>query len=345
MGSLVAEAAQHEKIGVVIDGPSGQRFVERLIRSGLAAYAVPRDGLAREALTGQFYLATLDTAPQTDVLAQRGAHICLIPPWPGEMAAIGSTKVGIEVVERRGTVRFSASIVDAGRGDVPAPLKILYRERLIGTLGMTLVESGYGEPLLAALPRTSSLQGYILVSTLQLSITSAQTRFEDVARLLKQVFVWCAAHAEPMASPSHIRAEEAAHDDLGEQFAPIVTLALALTLLQQAALSPHHEATPGSDVADQRSVRNIFDRVCQILGLSIVSPGFDAGWAWLETRAVISPLEDDLAQIQKVALEQLCAVWQLSPRLRRLRQAAVDLRTNEGGIQAKIDEGGAPNGR
>lgn len=341
----MAEAAKHENIGVVMDGPSGQRFVERLIRSGLAAHIVPHDALAREALPGQFYLSTLDIASQTDVLAQRGAHTCLIPPWSGEMAAIGSANIGVEVVERRGAVRFAASIVDVGRGDVLTPFKILYRERLIGTLGMTLVESEYGEPLLATLPRASNLQGYILVSTLQLSITSAQTRFEDVARLLKQVFVWCAAHAEPVASLSHIRSEETVHDDLGERFAPIVTLALALALLQEAALSPHREATPGSDVADRRSVRYIFDRVCQILGLSIESPGFDAGWAWLETRAVVSPLEDDLAQIQKVALEHYCAIWQLSPRLRRLRQAAVNLRTNEGEIQAQIDERGAPNGR
>ena len=322
----MAEAAQHGNIGVVMDGPTGQRLVERLIRCGLAARAVSSTALAREAVAGQFYLGPIGMASDVDTLAHRGVHLCLIPPWPNEMTPIGQSTVGVEAVERRGAVRFAAHFADAAPDQVDplTSLRILYRERLIGTLGEVFAESEHGEPLLATLPRTSNLHGYIVVSSLQLGIASAQTRFEDVARLLDRLLIWCTAQAEPVALLYQQNEGAADYVDPGMQFAPIVMLALALVLPQQAALSAHHEAIRGNDVAYRESVRIVFDRVCRILGLPVESRAFDIGWAWLEAHAVVFSLEGDKTRVSRDALEHYIATWQLGPRLRRLRRIAGD---------------------
>lgn len=302
------QESQQRNIAVVMDGPSGQRLVERLARSGLAVRVVLPDALSAEASAGRFYLAPLGMAPDADALARRGAHLCLIPPWPAEIITIGVSRVGVAPVEQRGVAHFSAAMRDDApdQADSGITLKILYRERLIGNLGTALAESEPGEPLLATLPRASNLHGYVMVSALQLSVASAQTRFDDVARLLTRLQHWCAAHAEP-TPPTGLRNDEPETDDSGEQFAPIVLLALAL-------------AARGSDMAHRETVRNTFGRVCEALGQPVESPAFARGWAWLEAHRVVSHYDGDEAQIQRDALEHYSALWQLAPRLRRMRQ-------------------------
>ena len=155
--------------------------------------------------------------------AQRETGSCLIPPWPAAIATIGATAVGIAAVERRGAVRLSPALADDPPGQVGAltPLKILYREQLLGAFRTVLAESEYGEALLATLPRASNRHGYIVVSSLQLSVASAQTHYEDVARLLEYLLIWCATHAEPAARPYQQQAGDAQGDNTSEQFAPI----------------------------------------------------------------------------------------------------------------------------
>lgn len=307
----MTEAARHEKIGVVVDGPSGQRLVERLTRCGLAARVVLPGALDQEAPAGQFYLAPLGIVPDVEALARRGASLCLIPPWPAETITTGTATVGVAPAEQRGVVRFAAAMgVDIpGQNGALTPLKILYREYLVGAFGTVLAESEQGEPLLATLPRASNLHGYTIVSTLQLSVASAQTRFDDVARLVTQLRDWCARHVEPVAPSQQAPVGEAEHDDSSERYAPIVLLALALVTQRE------------SGAATWERVRETFDRVRQMLGLPAESSAFALGWAWLEAHGVVSRLNGDVAQTQRDALERYIARWQLGPRLRRLRQS------------------------
>lgn len=320
----MVEETQLGSIGVVMDGPSGQRLAERLTRCGLSAHATYPDALEHEALAGQFFLAALSSAPVADALARQGTHLCLMPPWPGETVTIGAATVGVVAVERRSHVRIAAHIDERASGQVGAftPLRILYRERLTGTLGTALAESEYGEPLLATLPRTSNMHGYIIVSSLQLGVASAQTRVEDVARLLKETFAWCTAHAEPIALPQRHTEEEGERDESGERFAPIVLLALALVLPQQSDRAVQGAAALIDDVARRDDVRTMFDRISRMLGLSFEAPAFDMGWAWLEAHMVVSPLEGEVTQAHRDTLQRYCATWQLGSRLRRLRHLA-----------------------
>lgn len=308
-------------IGVVFDAPTADRLAERLGRAGAAAVAVPPESLEATLQPGRLYLAPLSLAEQALGASQRGAHLCLIPPWPLAPIMLGTSTVALAEPVRRGSVRYARALVEAvtpGSSD-DAPLKILYRERLQGELGVVLAESGAGEPLLATLPRASNRNGYLLLTSLQLAVPSAQTRAEDIARLVTRVYQWCATHAEPVpvAASSTSSASAGAgtleEEVLGEEPARILLLALALDQRRTA----HASAVEPSYPVRQAALHADFERLCATLGQSAEEAAFAQGWAWLQAHGVIDAGTEE--RVNVAAIERYVVLWQLGPRLRRLR--------------------------
>ncbi|MGH2503786.1 MAG: hypothetical protein ACRDID_14850, partial [Ktedonobacterales bacterium] len=277
------------------------------------AHAIAPAALACPASAGQLYLAPLSAIATMEAVVQRGAHACLLPPWPVGGVTLGGVTLGVAEVEQRGEAHATATLA-------AQPLTILYRERLFGALGVTLVESGAGEPLLSALPRASNRHGYLLVTTLQLSIASAQTRLDDVAWLIRRLLTWLASHSESASQTALEGQAEADQQRLVGDAAPLVALALAL--LPSEAQRGERSADDAIQDDIQMAARNAFDRVCQALGLAADPELFEAGWGWLAGHGVLRLREGELAQVDAQALERVNAMWQLGPRLRRLRRAA-----------------------
>lgn len=308
-------AAQQRSIGIVMESSTGQRFAERLTRSGAVAHVITPEAFEQAARVGEMYLAPLRLAAPAAAVALRGAHVCLMPPWPMSHLAIGANAVGAVAVEQLSPTRATSALADAleGTTDAPKLMRILYRERLVGALSVPLVESASDEPLLATLPRASNRNGYLFVTTLQLSVASAQTRFDDVTRLVSYLLAWLRSHAEPVAHQSEQHGEVARQEDRAEEFAQIVLLALALAL---AAESP--SATPATIPLER--VRAQFTRVRNFMGIADDSSLFARGWNWLIAHNVASGSGQDDVLVQRDALERYSILWQLGPRLRRLRR-------------------------
>ncbi len=307
-------------IGVVVDGPAMRRFAERLTRAGVVARQVTPDSVT-EAQAGRLYLASAELAALAASLTRQSAHLCLIPPWPTGPTTIGAIPVSVAEAAQRAMARYTSSWVDR-KPTIPAqPLRILYRERLIGEFSTTLVAAEAGEPLLALLPRVSNRHGYLFVATLQLSVASAQTQFEDVRSLVERLVAWCAAHA----APTRVSASEeaAALTAPGEEFAPLVTLSLALLLRGGAqAATDGAAASPSGARATLPlpRLRASFQRVTDALGLASPPTAFDLGWAWLVAHAseAFTTVDAATVAIDPSVVDQYCALWQLGPRLRRL---------------------------
>lgn len=306
----MAEPDQRRRIGVVMDGPAGQRFAERLIRAGVLAQAVAPDVFERQAEAGRFYLASVSLSASACAVIERGAHVCLTPPWPVGVAMLGGSAVGAAQVEQRGAVRYTTAF------DVAATrvLKILYRERLVGALGALLAESEMGEPLLATLPRASNRHGYLIVTTLQLGAASAQTRFDDVARLIDSLAAWCTRHAEPVSQVAP--AGQGDVDERSQAEAPAQVIALALAL---AMSDPAH---PRQATISIERARNDFQQVCHLLGVVAEDVTFESGWGWLAAHGVVSAAEREEGMVNLDMLERYSVMWQLGPRLRRLGRLA-----------------------
>lgn len=314
----MAEEQQRKSVGIVSDGPAGQRFAERLTRAGLLAYAITPDALVEQAQGGQLYLAPLGVNALVEAIVQRGVHACLLPPWPVGAVMLGGSMVRAAEIDQRGAVLTTTALMasathDATHDAKPQPLKILYRERLIGALSVALAETETGEQLLGALPRTSNRHGCLLVTTLQLGVSSAQTRLDDVTWLIERVLAWLADHAEMTsltAAPN--QQDEADQRKLADDYAPIVALALALMLPE---LQPDEHPSRVDDI--QLAARQSFAQVCQALGLAADRAQFEAGWEWLVAHGVAQA--GDPARVDAQELQRVSAMWQLSPRLRRLR--------------------------
>lgn len=311
----MAEAEQRASIGVVLDGPSGQRFADRLARSGVPARVVSREMFERQASAGQVYVAPLSLWMLAQNVARRGAHVVLTPPWPVEALTIGGGAIGGASTEHRGAARYTSAFAAKVRPGASSSLRILYRERLAGSVGVVLVESEVGEPLLATLPRTSNRHAYVTVTTLQVVSSSAQTRFDDVARLIGDLVNWCVEHAEPM--PAH--AEPTRQDDElvgghAEEAAHLVLLALALAAPALRDVASDQIAVP------QERLRRGFDQISHYLGLTSDPTMFAEGWVWLKAHGVVSDGGEIGAVAAWDAIERYSAAWQLGSRIRRLRQ-------------------------
>lgn len=314
----MAGRQQHPSIGIVADSPAGQRFAERLGRQGVQSHAVTSDALAEQAQAGQLFLAPLGSGAAAVAVVQRGGHVCLLPPWPLQPITLGGATVGAVEVEQRGMAHGAFAFGASGASSGAAPderqsFKILYRERLVGELGVALAESEAGEPVLASLPRTSNRHGYLLVTTLQLSVASAQTRLDDVARLITCLLAWLARHDEPVGHTPPERQQESEQRQLASDSAPIVALALSLLLSAQPGLQ--------NSAIQREAAQTAYAQVCQALGQAVDLVLFHAGWAWLEAHGVITPQDGKGSQVDIAALERYGVQWQLGPRLRRLRRA------------------------
>lgn len=317
----MAEAEQREQVGIVMDGPSGQRFAERLTRAGVVAHAVSLGVFEQQAGAGQMYLAPLSLAASAEAATRRGAHVCLMPPWPAGTITVGASSVGAAEVERRGAARCTSALeTSEAAGETSRPLKVLYRERLIGALGTALAESESGEPLLATLPRVSNRYGYVIVTTLQLGAASAQTKFDDVARLVDSLYTWCIRHAEPVTHTIQESQVDADEGSQTEASAHIVLLALALAASDPMSTTPQRDTPPNQPVISAQRAYTDFNQICHILGLAAELPTFDSGWAWLEAHGVLSVAEQGDAVIDMETIARYSVVWQLGPRLRRLRR-------------------------
>lgn len=308
----MAESQQRSRVAIVADSLAGQRFADRLGRAGIRADIVAPTTLTGQAEAGQLFLAPLSAGALAETAVQHGAHVCLLPPWPVGTVTLDGVVVGASEVAQRGLA------VSAPALDIPGAVsakqqayKILYRECLVGAIGVTLVESEAGEPLLVGLQRKSNLHGYLLVTTLQLSITSAQTRVDDVARLIERLLTWLTLHAEPVSHETPVREEQSEHTREAEANAPIVALALMLS-------TTHGDEHASADIIQLEAARSAFDRVCQSLAQAADPALFDAGWGWLAAHGVLWPQADESARIEREALDHYSALWQLGPRLRRL---------------------------
>lgn len=316
----MAEAEQREQIGIVTDSLSGQRFAERLTRAGVVARAVSFEAFEHLAGAGQMYLAPLSLSASAEAVARRGAHVCLAPPWPAVTVTIGGSAIGAVEAEHRGGVRYTSALeTTVAQHGARQSLKILYRERLIGALGTALAESETGEPLLATLPRQSNRHGYITVTTLQLAAASAQTTFDDVAHLLESLYAWCTRYAEPVSHAIQESQFDAGESSQTEASAHIVLLAFALAASNSMSTTSQRDTRANQLVISAQRAYADFNRICGILGLTAKSPAFDRGWAWLEAHGVLSVSGQGNAVIEMEAIARYTALWQLGPRLRRLR--------------------------
>lgn len=317
-----------EPILFIAESESEQRLGERLARLGISLELATSSRLAT-ARQGECYVLTAERAAslQPEAITGAGAHLCVIPPWPTTGLSLKYNTISPVATAQRDPIELDAALaaVLPTSEQTQRRLTIAYREHLSGLAGKALGVSLSGETVLLALPRVSNLDGLLIVTTLLVGQPSAQTVAEDVVKLLQVLAAWMFGHSDKQASQERPEQRAVVFDTEGELQAQIVLLALALHLTENQANTGLTPSMPPSSA----EIRSLADQIAGILGLPMSSASFQVGWQALEALGILFSSGQPSSGGQHPptimvdwakAVERL-DFWQLSPRLRRLRQS------------------------
>ncbi|GEM_PF-3061232 len=321
-----------EPLLFIAESESEQRLGERLARLGIPLELATSSRLTT-ARQGAWYLLTAERATsfQPEAITSTGAHLCVIPPWPTSGLSLKHNSISPAATARRDPIELDAALAAMlpTSERIQRRLTIAYREHLSGLAGKTLGVSLSGETVLLALPRVSNLHGLLIVTTLLIGQPSAQTVSEDVARLLQALGAWMRAQSGASTSSGRPSRATALFDPDIEHQAQLVLLALVLHLTKNqisANLMP-------SMLISSTEVQPLAEQIASIFGLSMTTANFQLGWQALETLGILFSSDQPSLSEQRPAdmmvdgakAHERLDFWQLSPRLRRLRQSLSNL--------------------